>query len=93
MFYAVSMYYHKLNKGQDVYFVSYKVKWITFTVYLAIALFLTCGEYPQGPRREMGISRSTQRKYEVMKIKDQGEDAKSHALKGEKNHLDYPNRS
>ncbi|XP_038177024.1 transmembrane protein 225 isoform X1 [Arvicola amphibius] len=43
LFYAVSMYYHKLNKGQDVYFVSYKIKRITFTVYLAIALFLTCG--------------------------------------------------
>nr|XP_048273432.1 transmembrane protein 225 isoform X2 [Myodes glareolus] len=42
-FFTVSMYYHKIKKGQDVYFVSYKIKRITFTVYLAIALFLTCG--------------------------------------------------
>ncbi|CAO2635454.1 Transmembrane protein 225 [Lemmus lemmus] len=43
LFYALSMYYYKLSKGQGAYFVSYKVKWTTFTVYLAIALFLTCG--------------------------------------------------
>ncbi|OBS75676.1 hypothetical protein A6R68_17872, partial [Neotoma lepida] len=43
LFYAVTVYHHKLNKGQEAYFSTYKVKWIAFTVYLAIALFLTCG--------------------------------------------------
>ncbi|XP_028722375.1 transmembrane protein 225 [Peromyscus leucopus] len=43
LFYAVTVYHHRLNKGQQMYFVTYKVKWIAFTVYLAIALFLTCG--------------------------------------------------
>ncbi|XP_028611750.1 transmembrane protein 225 isoform X1 [Grammomys surdaster] len=43
LFYAIIVYHHKLNKGQYEYFVSYKMKWIPFTVYLTIALFLTCG--------------------------------------------------
>lgn len=55
LFYAVTVYHHRLNKGQQKYFVTYKVKWIAFTVYLAIALFLTCGEYLQGTRRETEI--------------------------------------
>ncbi|XP_076432170.1 transmembrane protein 225 isoform X2 [Peromyscus maniculatus bairdii] len=42
-FFTVTVYHHRLNKGQQKYFVTYKVKWIAFTVYLAIALFLTCG--------------------------------------------------
>ncbi|XP_031199997.1 transmembrane protein 225 isoform X1 [Mastomys coucha] len=43
LFYAIIVYHHKLNKGQYVYFVNYKTRWIVFTVYLTIALFLTCG--------------------------------------------------
>ncbi|EDL95220.1 PMP22 claudin domain-containing protein [Rattus norvegicus] len=43
LFYAIIVYHHKLNKGQYVYFVNYKTKWIVFTIYLTIALFLTCG--------------------------------------------------
>lgn len=50
LFYAIIVYHHKLNKGQYVYYVNYKMKWIAFTVYLTIALFLTCGEYPPHPR-------------------------------------------
>ncbi|KAL6032511.1 hypothetical protein STEG23_007766, partial [Scotinomys teguina] len=42
LFYAVTVYHHTLNKGQQTYFTTYKVQWIAFTVYLAIALFLTC---------------------------------------------------
>lgn len=61
MFYAITMYHHKLNKGQLEYFISYKTKWVVFTAYLAIAFLLTCGEYPQGPRREIGINQSAQR--------------------------------
>ncbi|XP_021482173.1 transmembrane protein 225 isoform X1 [Meriones unguiculatus] len=43
LFYAVTIYHHKLRKGQHVYFTNYKIKWMTFTVYLTIALFLSCG--------------------------------------------------
>ncbi|CAH6863507.1 transmembrane protein 225 [Phodopus roborovskii] len=43
MFYSITMYHHKLNKGEHVYFISYKIKWIIFTAYLAIASLLTCG--------------------------------------------------
>ncbi|ERE74536.1 transmembrane protein 225 isoform X1 [Cricetulus griseus] len=43
MFYAITMYHHKLNKGQLEYFISYKTKWVVFTAYLAIAFLLTCG--------------------------------------------------
>ncbi|XP_051011787.1 transmembrane protein 225 [Acomys russatus] len=43
LFYAITMYHHKLKKGQYVYFNSYKIRWMVFTVYLAITLLLSCG--------------------------------------------------
>ncbi|XP_005069447.1 transmembrane protein 225 isoform X1 [Mesocricetus auratus] len=43
MFCAITMYHYKLNKGQRTYFVHYKIKWIVFTSYLAIAFLFTCG--------------------------------------------------
>ncbi|XP_005378459.1 PREDICTED: transmembrane protein 225 isoform X1 [Chinchilla lanigera] len=40
---TLTLYHHKLNQGQGLYFSSFKITWVPFTAYLTAVFFITCG--------------------------------------------------
>ncbi|XDC86072.1 hypothetical protein R6Z07F_017245 [Ovis aries] len=68
---ALLLYHHMLNKGESVYYSSYKISWIIFTAYLNVLLlfasgFLSLLQYKQSIDGSGSLIHKSARKSQVM---------------------------